>query len=97
MSASTNENPTPAEVQSFIALGLTCSHLEVQGDGRHFFATIVSPAFEGLGRIRRHQKVYEVLGERMKEQIHALSMKTLTPQEWGGQAQSPATSSSQPH
>jgi len=75
-------DPTPDEVRSFIAAGLSCSHLEVEGDGRHFFATIVSPSFEGLSRVRRHQLVYTALGERMKEQIHALSMKTLTPTEY---------------
>ena len=74
-------DPTPDEVRSYIAAGLPCSHLEVEGDGRHFFATIVSPSFEGLSRVRRHQLVYTALGERMKEQIHALSMKTLTPTE----------------
>jgi len=77
--------PTPADVHGFIAAGLACDHLEVEGDGRHFFATIVSPAFEGLLRVRRHQLVYQALGERMKAQIHALSMKTLTPAEWSRQ------------
>jgi acid stress-induced BolA-like protein IbaG/YrbA len=74
-------NPTPDEVRSFIAAGLRCEHLDVEGDGQHFFATIVSPEFEGLARVRRHQKVYGALGDRMREQIHALSMKTLTPAE----------------
>jgi len=74
--------PTPAQVKSFIAAGLACDHLEVDGDGRHFYATIVSPAFQGLPRVRRHQLVYGALGERMREEIHALSMKTLTPAEW---------------
>jgi acid stress-induced BolA-like protein IbaG/YrbA len=59
--------------------------LEVEGDGRHFFATIVSAQFEGLSRVRRHQRVYAVLGDRMREQIHALSMKTLTPAEHASQ------------
>jgi acid stress-induced BolA-like protein IbaG/YrbA len=77
-------DPTPDEVKAFIAAGLECDVLEVEGDGRHFFATIVSPAFSGLPRIRRHQKVYQVLGDRMREQIHALSMKTLTPAEHAG-------------
>ncbi len=76
------ENPSPAQVQSYIAQGLSCHHLHVEGDGRHFFATIVSPQFEGLGRVGRHQLVYQALGDRMREQIHALSMKTLTPAEW---------------
>jgi acid stress-induced BolA-like protein IbaG/YrbA len=75
-------DPTPQEVRDFIAAGLPCAHLEVEGDGRHFFATIVSSEFAGLTRIKRHQRVYAALGERMKEQIHALSMKTLTPEEW---------------
>jgi acid stress-induced BolA-like protein IbaG/YrbA len=75
-------DPTPQEVRDFIAAGLPCSHLEVEGDGRHFFAPIVSAEFAGLSRIKRHQRVYAALGERMREQIHALSMKTLAPEEW---------------
>jgi acid stress-induced BolA-like protein IbaG/YrbA len=71
--------PTADEVRAFIAAGLPCTHVEVEGDGRHFFATIVSA--EGLARVRRHQRVYAALGDRMREQIHALSMKTLTPAE----------------
>jgi acid stress-induced BolA-like protein IbaG/YrbA len=78
-------NPTPDEVRGFIAAGLDCSHLAVEGDGEHFFATIVSAAFEGLSRIARHQRVYAALGDRMRQQIHALSMKTLTPAEWAVQ------------
>ncbi len=74
-------DPTPQEVRDLIAAGLPCTHLEVNGDGRHFFATIVSAEFDGLSRVRRHQRVYAALGERMREQIHALSMKTLTPTE----------------
>jgi acid stress-induced BolA-like protein IbaG/YrbA len=74
-------DPTPDEVRDYIAAGLPCTVLQVEGDGRHFFATIVSTAFEGLSRVRRHQQVYAALGDRMREQIHALSMKTLTPAE----------------
>jgi acid stress-induced BolA-like protein IbaG/YrbA len=73
--------PTADEVRRYIAAVLRCEQLEVEGDGRHFFATIVSAEFEGLSRVRRHQRVYEALGDRMREQIHALSMKTLTPAE----------------
>lgn len=79
-------NPTPDEVQRYIAAGLPCTHLVVEGDGQHFFATIVSDEFEGKSRIGRHQRVYQALGDRMREQIHALSMKTLTPTEWAAQA-----------
>jgi acid stress-induced BolA-like protein IbaG/YrbA len=79
-------NPTPAEVQQYIADGLPCAHLEVEGDGQHFYATIVSAEFEGKSRVLRHQRVYQALGDRMRAQIHALSMKTLTPAEWASQA-----------
>ena len=88
-------DPTAADVRNYIAAGLPCEHLEVEGDGRHFFATIVSSAFEGRSRIARHQQVYAALGDRMREQIHALSMKTLTPAEWAGAP--PASQSSPSH
>ena len=78
-------NPTPAEVQQYIAAGLPCTHLEVEGDGQHFFATIVSADFDGKNRVARHQRVYQALGDRMRAEIHALSMKTLTPAEWAQQ------------
>lgn len=75
-------DPTPADLERFIVQGLACEHVEIEGDGRHFFATIVSGEFENASRIQRHQRVYRALGDRMREQIHALSMKTLTPAEW---------------
>jgi acid stress-induced BolA-like protein IbaG/YrbA len=87
--------PTADEVRGFIAAGLACTHVEVQGDGRHFFATIVSVEFEGQARVRRHQRVYAALGDRMREQIHALSMKTLTPAEYA--AESPGQASAHHH
>ena len=77
-------DPTPSDIERFIAANLACEHLEVEGDGRHFFATIVSAEFEGTNRIARHQRVYRALGDRMREQIHALSMKALTPAEYAG-------------
>lgn len=80
--------PTVDDVRRFIAAGLPCTALQVEGDGRHFFATIVSPEFEGLTRVRRHQRVYAALGDRMRAQVHALSMQTLTPAEYA--AASPA-------
>lgn len=73
---------TPEDVKRYIAAGLDCEHLEVSGDGRHFEAVIVSSAFAGRRPIARHQMVYGVLGDRMKAEIHALSMKTLTPDEF---------------
>ena len=78
-------DPSPTDVERFIAQGLACEHLQVEGDGRHFFATIVSTEFEGTSRVARHQRVYRALGDRMREHIHALSMKTLTPSEFAAQ------------
>jgi acid stress-induced BolA-like protein IbaG/YrbA len=83
--------PTADDVKRFIAQGLACEHLAVEGDGRHFFATLVSAEFDGLNRVARHQRVYRALGDRMREQIHALSMKTLTPAEWRAQQLSPSS------
>lgn len=79
-------------VQQLIAEGLPCEHVQVSGDGRHFFAVIVSGAFEGLRLVQRHKKVYDTLGGRMAtDEVHALSMKTFTPAEWSaaGQPTSP--------
>ena len=74
---------TADQLHSIIAAGLKCDHLEVDGDGRHWSAVIVSAEFDGLRRIQRHQKVYGTLGGRMQnDEVHALSMNTLTPQEW---------------
>jgi acid stress-induced BolA-like protein IbaG/YrbA len=74
---------TAAELQSLIAAGLPCTHLEVEGDGRHWSAVIVSAQFEGKRLIQRHQRVYATLGARMQtDEVHALSMQTLTPAEW---------------
>jgi acid stress-induced BolA-like protein IbaG/YrbA len=73
---------TPESVRAGIEAGLACEHLEVMGDGQHFQALIVSAAFNGQSRVQRHQLVYAALGSRMREEIHALSMRTLTPQEW---------------
>ena len=70
--------PTPEDVRRYIAAGLECSVLQVEGDGRHFSALIVSPTFEGKSRVARHQLVYAALGSRMREEVHALSMRTLT-------------------
>lgn len=74
---------TAQELQTLISQGLPCVHLELNGDGRHWYATIVSAEFEGKRLIQRHQKVYATLGQRMAtDEVHALSMKTFTPAEW---------------
>ena len=73
---------TPQQIEGYLNDNLQCEHLAVDGDGAHFEAVIVSAAFEGKTRVARHQIVYGALGDRMREEIHALSMKTLTPAEW---------------
>ncbi len=73
---------TPAQIEGYLKQHLDCEHLTVEGDGAHFQAVIVSAAFEGKSRVGRHQVVYGALGDRMREEIHALSMQTLTPAEW---------------
>jgi acid stress-induced BolA-like protein IbaG/YrbA len=75
---------TPESVKQGISAGLKCEHIEVRGDGQHFEAVIVCSAFDGKNRVQRHQLVYAALGDRMREEIHALSMRTLTPLEWQG-------------
>jgi acid stress-induced BolA-like protein IbaG/YrbA len=77
---------TPDSIRDAIRQGLRCEHVHVEGDGHHFEALIVSAAFEGRSRIDRHRLVYAALGDRMRQEIHALSMRTLTPAEWPGNA-----------
>jgi len=72
---------TAESVKAGIEGGLACERVEVVGDGQHFQALVVSAAFAGKNRVQRHQLVYRALGERMREEIHALSMKTVTPEE----------------
>ncbi len=78
---------TPDQLKSYIQNGMQCDHLEVTGDGAHFEAVIVSPLFRDKSRVQRHQIVYKALGDRMREEIHALSMQTLTPEDWAGRQQ----------
>jgi acid stress-induced BolA-like protein IbaG/YrbA len=76
---------TPESIQANIAQNMATTHLTVVGDGHHFEAVVVSAAFTGKSRVQRHQLVYQTLGGRMRDEIHALSMKTYTPQEWAEQ------------
>ena len=73
---------TPESIKSAIEATIACEKVEVRGDGQHFQALVVSRAFEALPRVRRHQLVYGALGDRMRDEIHALAMTTLTPTEW---------------
>ena len=76
---------TPAEIKTLIQEALPASEVEVTGeDGAHFEARVVSTAFEGKRAVARHQMVYAALGGRMGREIHALSLRTLTPDEARG-------------
>jgi len=72
----------PAQVKSYIEEGLPCELVRVDGDGHHFEAVIVSATFRGKNKVQQHQLVYRALGDRMREEIHALSMQTYTPESW---------------
>ncbi len=74
------------QIQSLIADALPCEYCHVEGDGRHWYATVVSTAFEGVRPIARHQKVYAAMGTRMQtDEVHALSIKAFTPAQWAQQ------------
>ena len=73
---------TPESIETSIAAGIDCESVQVAGDGQHFQALVVSAKFAGKSRVQRHQMVYAALGERMREEVHALSMMTLTPEEF---------------
>ncbi len=74
---------TPESIKTHIETSLPCELVQVEGeDGRHFEAIIVSAEFRGKNMVQQHQLVYRALGDRMKQDIHALSMKTLTPEQW---------------
>lgn len=72
----------PVEIKRLIEAGLPGSVVEVEGDGRHFNAVIVTPAFAGRTMLQQHQMVYATLGDLMQGAIHALSMRTYTPEQW---------------
>ena len=73
----------PKEIETWIAEGLACEHLAIDGDGQHFSALIVSREFAGLNRVKRQQRVYQTIrGKLDSGELHALSMQTLTPEEW---------------
>jgi acid stress-induced BolA-like protein IbaG/YrbA len=73
---------SPEDIKRWIEAALPCEHVQVSGDGQHFEAIIVSEEFRGKNMVQQHQLVYKALGERMREEIHALSMKTFTPEDW---------------
>ncbi|MEZ7849097.1 MAG: BolA/IbaG family iron-sulfur metabolism protein [Polaromonas sp.] len=74
---------TAHELKNYILDGLSCDYAEVQGDdGQHFDAVVVSLLFAGKTRVQQHQHVYQALGDRMRSEIHALSLQTFTPEAW---------------
>lgn len=78
---------TAQQLRTTIMNGLSCDHIEVQGnDGQHFEAVIISPQFTGKNMIQQHQLVYHALGDRMRAEVHALSMRTYTPETWAKSA-----------
>lgn len=72
---------TPEDIKNWITAGLADAEVRVEGDGHHFEALIVCDDFAGKNSVQRHQMVYKVLGDKMKAEIHALSMKTVTKEE----------------
>ena len=73
---------TAEDIKEWIEQNLADSEVEISGDGRHFDAVIVCAGFAGKTRIQQHQMVYAALGDRMKDDIHALSMQTMVPEDW---------------
>jgi len=74
---------TPAEIKHLIMQGLPAAEVSVSSnDGTHFEAEVIASSFNGKPPLARHQMVYATLGERMGRDIHALSLRTLTPDEW---------------
>jgi len=79
---------TADEIKAIIAANMACEHIELTGDGQHWYTTIVSPEFEGLRAIKRHQRVYASLGDKIhNNEVHALSIKAFTPAEWAASPQ----------
>ncbi len=73
------------EIRRLIEQGLPGARVEVRdttGGGDHFEALVVSASFEGKMPIERHKAVYAALGDALKAQVHALSLKTLTPAQY---------------
>jgi acid stress-induced BolA-like protein IbaG/YrbA len=74
---------TPAQLQALVERALPDARVEVHlysGDD-HFEMVVISESFAGKPRVRRHQMVYAALGDHMREAVHALALKTLTPEE----------------
>lgn len=76
----------PEQIKQLILAGLACTRLSLDGDGQHFEAVVVSEEFAGLNRVQRQQRVYQTLKAKLATgELHAISFKTLTPEEWSAQ------------
>jgi acid stress-induced BolA-like protein IbaG/YrbA len=76
----------PEQIKQLILAGRACDYLSLDGDGQHFEAIVVSAEFAGKNRVQRQQRVYQTLKEKLATgELHALSFKTLTPEEWSAQ------------
>ena len=76
----------PEQIKQLILAGMSCTHLVLDGDGQHFEAIVVSDEFAGLNRVKRQQRVYQTLQDKLATgELHAISFKTLTPEEWSAQ------------
>jgi len=73
------------ELKQLLESGLPGARVTIRGDGDHFEAIIVSDRFVGKSMVQQHQMVYEILGERMHGEIHALALHTFTPEKWAAQ------------
>lgn len=74
---------SPQEIQALITQGIEGAVVQVEGEGGKFQATVVSARFAGLSPVKKQQLVYATLGEHIASgAIHAISMQTLTPEEW---------------
>jgi acid stress-induced BolA-like protein IbaG/YrbA len=76
----------PEQIKQMIEQGLAGARVSVAGDGQHFEAVVVSDVFAGKSMVQQHQLVYQVLGDKMKADIHALSLRTYTPEQWAQEA-----------
>ena len=78
----------PEDIKQLIENGLPGARATVDGDGHHFEAVIVAEQFVGKTMLQQHQLVYAALGQKMGAEIHALSFRTLTPDEYQAQTDS---------
>lgn len=73
------------DVKQLIEKGLPDAEAIVSGDGDHFEAVVISPSFADLNMVKQHQAVYRTLGDGFQGAIHALALKTYTPEQWAEQ------------